>query len=147
MFEEQMVERIMTFMEKEGYAAFPQIPLFLGKIDFVGINTDSECLVIESKVSNWKKALKQALRYGYGAEKAYVALPRRTAKNVERRHRTVFERYELGLIEVSEDANILISCKSKTPSSIFKQIILTEIQRRKTRSLRRIAKFKEKCEE
>lgn len=147
MFEEQMGERIITFMEEEGYAAYPQIPLFLGKIDFVGINRDSEFLVVESKVSNWKKALKQALRYGYGAEKAYVALPTPTAKNVERRHRVAFERYKVGLIEVSKDVSILISCKTKTPSLIFKRIILSEIQKRKARSLERIAKFKEKCKE
>lgn len=145
MFEEQMGDKIISFIQKEGYTAFPQIPLFLGKIDFVGINEDSECLIIESKVKKWKKALKQALRYGYGAEKAYIALPAPTARNIERKHREVFENYEVGLIEISKEVNVLIPCRTKIPSSIFKQIILSEAQKRQVMSGIRIAKFRERC--
>jgi len=144
MFEEQMGDKIISFIQKEGYKVFPQIPLFLGKIDFVGINRDSECLVIEGKIKKWKRALKQALRYGYGAEKAYIALPTPTARNVEKKHRELFENYEVGLIEVSKEVNVLIPCKIKTPSLIFKKIILTEVQKRESMSRVRIARFRER---
>lgn len=147
MFEEQMGDQIASFIKKKGYKVFPQIPLFLGKIDFVGINVDSECLIIESKVNKWKKALKQALKYGYGAERAYVALPTPTARNIERKHRKMFENYKIGLIEVSEEVNILISCKIKKPSLIFKEIILREARERGVRSHERVAKFKERWKE
>ena len=139
-----MGDKIISFIQKEGYMVFPQIPLFLGKIDFVGINRNSECLVVESKVKKWKKALKQALRYGSGAEKAYVALPAPTARNVERKHRKVFENYEIGLMEVSGEVNIIIPCETKMPFSIFKEIILREVQEREVRSHERISRFKER---
>lgn len=144
MFEEQMEEKILSFIRKEGYAAYPQIPMFLGKIDFVGVNENSECLVIESKVKNWKKALKQALRYGYGAEKVYVALPTPTARNIEKKYREIFENYKIGLIEISKEVDVLISCKAKAPSVIFKQVILNKVEKRKVMSHQRIMKFKER---
>lgn len=147
MFEEQMGDPIISFAQREGYTVYPQIPLYIGKIDFVGINEDSECLIIESKVKNWRKALKQALRYGYGAEKAYIALPTPTARNVARRYREIFENYEVGLIEISDEVSILIHCRTKTPSPIFKRVILGEVQKRKVKSHERITKFKERTKE
>jgi len=143
-FEEQIAERIYSFLQEDGYTVFSQIPLFLGRIDFVGIKGDSECLVVETKVAKWKKALKQALRYGYGAEKAYVALPAPTASNLEKKHRETFEDHKIGLIEVSTEVNILIQCKTRTPSLLFKRIILKEIRKREISSRERILKFKEK---
>jgi len=134
MFEEQIGEKIYSFLQEEGYTTFPQIPLFLGKIDFVGINSDSECLVVETKIAKWKKALKQALGYGYGAEKAYIALPAPTASNIEKKHRATLEHYKIGLIEVSTDVTILIQSETKEPSLVFKEIILNEIQKREIRS-------------
>lgn len=144
MFEEQIGEGIYSFLQEEGYTVFPQIPLFLGTIDFVGIKEDSECLVVETKVSKWKKALKQALRYGYGAEKAYIALPAPTATNIAKEHIETFENYKIGLIEVSTEVKILIPCKTRTPSQLFKQIIMNEIKKREVRSRERISKFKER---
>mgnify|MGYP001243138479 CR=1 FL=1 len=60
MYEEQLYQGIVSFIEKEGYASYVQIPIFSGKIDLVGVK-NSECMVIESKRNHWKKALKQAL--------------------------------------------------------------------------------------
>lgn len=146
MFEEQMGDPIISFVQREGYSVFPQIPLFIGKIDFVGINEDAECLVIESKVKDWRKALKQALRYGYGAEKTYIALPTPTARNVARKYREMFENYDVGLIEISKEVNILIPCRNKDPSPVFKRIILGEVEKRIAKSRERIVKFKERFE-
>ncbi len=139
-----MNDRIKLFIQNEGYRVHSQIASFTGKIDFVGVNKNSECVVIESKVKDWKKALKQALRYGYGAEKAYVALPAPKARNVEKKHGRLFKNYNIGLIEISQDVKILISSKEKTPSFIFKQIILDETQKRKSQSRNRIEKFKKR---
>ena len=141
MFEEQLSQRIISFIQEEGYTPFVQIPHFMGRIDFVGIN-DSECIIIESKISKWKSALKQAIRYGYGAEKSYVALPSPTASYVASHFKEKFERYGIGLIDVSEIcAHVLIDCQNKTPSPIFKQIILGEAQDRLSKSQGRVGKF------
>lgn len=120
---------------------FVQIPHFMGRIDFLGIK-DSECIVIESKISKWKSALKQAIRYGYGAEKTYVALPSPTALYVASNFKEKFENYGIGLIDISEAcAIVLIDCPSKSPSPVFKQIILSEAYDRLNSSQRRIGDF------
>lgn len=123
-----MYESILTFLQREGYLPFVQVPHFSGRIDFVGIK-DSECLVIEGKVSKWKNGLIQALKYGYGAEEAYVALPKSVAGNIANRHGKTFEKYGVGIVEVGESSNIVLSCEHKTASPIFKQMILNEIQK------------------
>jgi len=142
-----MGDPIYSFIQEQGYSVYPQIPVFVGKADFVGINKDKECLIVESKVGKWEKALKQALRYGYGAEKAYIALPAPTASNVEKKYRKRFEDCEIGLIEVSEEVRVLIPCRIRTPSFIFKRLILSEVQKRATTSHEKISKFKERYRE
>lgn len=136
-----MYESILSFIQNEGYLPFVQIPHLIGCIDFVGIK-DSECLVIEGKVNKWKNALKQALKYGYGAEETYIALPNPTAGNVASKHRKTFEKYGVGIIEVAEITSIVLACERKMPSPIFKQMILNEIQRRKRRRDDRVVAFR-----
>ena len=141
MFEEQLSQGIITFIEDEGYIPFLEIPHFSGKIDFLGINS-SECLVIESKVSKWNDALKQAIRYGYGAERAYVALPAPTAGYVLNNFKEKFEFYGIGLIQASENsAIVLLKCKRKKASPIFKQILLEQARNRVRNSNSRVDKF------
>jgi len=139
-----MGDKIIAFIEREGYEYFVQVPLFLGRIDFVGVR-NSECLVIEGKVKDWKKAVAQALRYGYGAERTYVALPEPTARNTAKKHKVAFEKYGIGLIRVSERANVIIECEPKSPSFVFKQIILREVETRRNKSRERIGKLKDRC--
>lgn len=146
MFEELMCESVLSFIQKEGYLPFVQIPHLMGCIDFVGIR-DSECLVIESKVNKWKDALKQALKYGYGAEETYVALPDPTAKNVASKHGKTFEKYGVGIIEVAEATSIVLVCERKMPSPVFKQIILNEVQRRKRGRDGRVSAFRGRLKE
>lgn len=141
MFEEQLSQTIIAFIQEEGYTPFVQIPHFMGRIDFVGIN-DYECIVIESKIGKWKNALRQAVRYGYGAEKTYVALPSPTASYVARHFKEKFEQYGIGLIDANETgAIVLIDCRNKAASPIFKQIILNEAHDRLIRSQGRIGEF------
>jgi hypothetical protein len=128
-------------MQNEGYTPFLEIPHFEGKIDFLGINS-SECLVIEAKVNKWNKALKQAIRYGYGAEKAFVALPAITAKNVSKNYAQLFQAYGIGLIAIGEeDTKILIECKIKKPSGVFKKILIEQAQQRMQSSKNRVTEF------
>lgn len=143
MFEEQMYQGILSFIARQGYTSFVQVPLFAGKIDFVGVK-DYECLVIESKIAHWKKALKQALKYGHGAERVFVALPSPTSKYVAKTYKDTFEGYGVGIIDVSVDANVILDCAVKTPSMPFKQLILNEIEQRKLRSQNRVCSLKER---
>lgn len=138
MYEEQLQQSVLSFVEREGYTFFVQIPHLMGSIDVVGIK-GSECIVIETKVSKWKSALRQALGYGYGAEKSYIALPDPTAKNVLEKHREIFERYGIGIIEVSDSASIILASETKIPSPVFKQIILNQVHNRKLSQADRVS--------
>jgi len=141
MYEEQMAEAIISFIEEEGYTPLVQIPHLSGTIDFIGMNSN-ECIIIESKISKWKSALKQAVRYGYGAEKTFVALPTPTAEYVAKNFRQIFEKYGIGLIQVDENnTDVLIECKQNTPSPVFKKIITFEVEQRLEKSKDRIGKF------
>ena len=143
MYEEQLYQGIVSFIEKEGYASYVQIPIFSGKIDFVGVK-NSECMVIESKINHWKKALKQALKYGHGAERVFVALPSPTSKYVMENYKQTFEGYGVGIIDVSADTSIILDCMTKQPSTAFKRMILDEVEYRKIKSQNRVFKFKER---
>jgi hypothetical protein len=144
LFEEQLSQGVISFIQDEGYTPFMEIPHFTGKIDFLGINS-SECIVIESKVHKWKDALKQAIRYGYGAEKAYVALPHPTAEYVAGKFKEKFEFYGIGLIKVVDNhAVVLIDGKYKKPSIVFKEILLGQAQHRLQSSQSRITEFLER---
>lgn len=141
MYEEQLSEGIISFLIGKGYKPIVQVQHPTGSIDFVGVNS-SECIVIESKISKWKSALRQAIRYGYGAEKAYVALPPPTAEYVANNFRDAFEKYGVGLMQVAEsDVAILINCKSNIASPVFKRIILNEAEGRLLKSESRIQQF------
>ena len=141
MFEEQLSQGIISYIKSEGYTPLLEIPHFAGKIDFLGVNP-SGCIVIESKVSKWKDALKQPITYGYGAEKAYVALPSPTAGYVAKNFKEKFELYGIGLIEANENyAVVLIECKQKNASPIFKQILIDQAKERLQNSQNRVTKF------
>lgn len=146
MFEEIMEDVIISYLENQGYTSYLQIPYSLGKIDFVGIR-NNECIIIESKVKNWKKALKQSINYGYGADKAYVAIPHKTANFIKNNHASFFRRYNIGLLSISNEVEILIGCKEKIPSALFKNLILTEILKRSELSKNRVARLLEKYQD
>ena len=147
LFEEQLGQNIIAFMEKAGYTPFVEVPHFSGKIDFLGVNSN-ECIIIESKISKWKCALKQAIRYGYGADKAYVALPPPTALYVAINFKDQFRQYNIGLMEVGENhTNILIDSKRKSPSPVFKKILLCQANNRLKRSQKRVTKLVKRFKE
>lgn len=144
MYEVIMEDTIISYLEYHGYTPYVQIPFSLGKIDFVGIK-DNECIVIETKINNWKKGLKQTINYGYGAEKAYVATPLKTANYIVKNHSYLFKKYDIGLLGISKKVDIIIECNNRTPSQLFKNLILKKITKRHEKSKLRIEKFLEKC--
>jgi hypothetical protein len=131
-------------MVDEGYTPFLQVPHFSGKIDFLGVNSN-ECIIIESKISKWKCALKQAIRYGYGADKAFVALPSSVAIYVANNFKNQFEQYQVGLLEICENCtNMLIESDRKVPSPVFKRILLRQVSNRQKESRQRVTELIER---
>jgi hypothetical protein len=65
--------------------------------------TDS--VAIEAKLKDWKRALKQAYRYKWFADKSYVFVPSENI-NLPLANINLFEKYNVGLASVSETSGI-----------------------------------------
>ena len=143
MYEEQLRDPIIRFLTERGYRVYDQVPLFNGKIDFVGINNEDQCIVVEAKISKWKDAFKQALNYGYGADFVFVALPYKTAKYVVKNHSSIFTDYNVGIIGVEKTgAEILLPSNKHELSLIIKNKILNNTINRTKESVMRVQNFK-----
>ena len=66
---------------------------------------------IETKLSDWRCAFKQAALNQLAAQRSYVALPSRLASRLAASEADLFRRYDVGLISVDVTARILISPK------------------------------------
>lgn len=66
-------------------------------------------IAIEAKLSDWRAGIEQALRYKQYANEVYVAL---SAENVPKVDRQIFQKYNIGLMSVS-DGKLKISIKAK----------------------------------
>ena len=143
MYEEQLRDPIISFLSDSGFRVYDQIPLFNGKIDFVGINNQNQCIVIETKISKWKDALKQALSYGYGADYVYVAMPYKIAKYISENYFELFDDYNIGLIGVKEEkVEVFISSFKPDFSQTIKNKLMYNIEIRESNSEERIENLK-----
>lgn len=144
MLEIEMMDQLRDLLLDSGFEPYEQIRFLNGKIDFVGVK-DNSCVVIESKVNKWKDALRQIMRYGYGADMSYIALPMKTAQYVCKKHQDIFNTHRIGLISVNLDekrkAEILLTSSEKYCSPIYKKYLLSSIEERRLRSDNRIRNF------
>lgn len=65
-----------------------------------------ELWAFEAKMADWKKAVKQAYRYGNFANKTTVILPKKAAKNAQK-NLSVFRRLRVGLWSYDPDSSTL----------------------------------------
>jgi hypothetical protein len=72
-----------------------------------------ECLAIELKVNDWKRALKQAATYQVFANRSYVALHRARIR-AALKHRRLFEQLGVGLMSVRRDVAIEIEASQSS---------------------------------
>jgi len=143
MYEEQLRDPIISLLSEAGFKVYDQLPLFNGKIDFVGINDQNQCIVIEAKISKWKDAFKQALNYGYGADYVYIAMPNKIAHYVSDNYYDMFNQYRVGIISIKDGgAEILISSFKPEHSQVIKSKIIDNTNLRISNSEKRIKDFK-----
>jgi hypothetical protein len=73
-------------------------------------------VAVEAKLTDWRGAMEQALRYRAFANQTYVALPLALAERIEPTEREHFRLWRMGLIGVTEySARILIGCRRTSP--------------------------------
>jgi hypothetical protein len=89
--------------------AFAEVPFFGKHIDLVfGTSALLWLYAVETKLRDWRGALKQAALNQLAAQHSYVALPDRLAGKVADRDRQVFASYSVGLISVGSQAKIVV---------------------------------------
>ncbi len=103
-FEQQMFSPIKNLF-CDNYMICVEVPMAKKRIDIICERKDSgEIIAIEMKLSNWRKALKQAIVNQVGVNKSYVAISEKCAKNIDIE---LFRKYGVGLISVGEEAIII----------------------------------------
>ena len=92
--------------------AVAEVPFFGKRIDLLfGTPALLSLDAIETKLSDWRCAFKQAALNQLAAQRSYVALPSRLASRLAASEADLFRRYDVGLISVDVTARILISPK------------------------------------
>lgn len=86
-----------------------------------------DCIAIEAKLKNWKRALHQAYRYKWFAKKSFVILP---SDNIQpaKKQISLFEKYQVGLASLSktEGLDVLYTPESSEPISKNMNRLLNE---------------------
>lgn len=109
---------------KEGFVTFREGKYFSHK-KYASVLTDS--VAIEAKLTDWRRALKQAYRYKWFANKSFVFLPMENT-SAPQKNIHLFEQYNVGLAGVSKENGIevLFEPITEDPISIKMQISLNE---------------------
>ncbi len=92
---------------------------------YADLLTDS--IAIEAKLKDWRRALKQAYRYKWFANKSYVFLPQENI-NVPKKNLNIFKSYNVGLASISskDGLEVLFSPRDEAPVSNRMRIALNE---------------------
>lgn len=72
--EKDLISPLTHYFTKKGYKIALEVPIYRNRIDMVAYNKFT-MIAIELKIKNWKRALKQATYYQFGADFTYVAMP------------------------------------------------------------------------
>lgn len=99
---------IMRLFRRRRYA-FAEVPYFGKRVDLLFATGGLRKLdAVESKIDDWRTALKQAALNQLFAQRCYVALPEAVGRRLADDDRRLFSRYHVGLIVVAEDAQVEI---------------------------------------
>ena len=91
-YEYELYPPIVDYLKNEGYNYYEEIKFLTRYIDLVG-HKGKRLVAIEVKVSNWQKALQQALACRLCAHESYIAL---SEKYVHRVRLDILKEYGIG---------------------------------------------------
>jgi len=98
--ERDLTGPVASYFRDLGYAVFGEVEIAGRWADLVAVS-EREVVAVELKVSAWREAIRQAMAYQLGADRAYVAMPLAEAHGAYR-GRFAFEREGVGLIAVDD---------------------------------------------
>lgn len=98
--EEDLREPVRTFLSEQGYTVRDEVWINGRIADLYAYRGDDEPVAVELKLTNWKKAVRQAQAYQLGAVYTYIALPVIHVSKVLRRSQALKSR-NVGLLGVA----------------------------------------------
>jgi len=121
---EKKIHSSLESLMSEGFVIYREGRYFSHK-KYANILTDS--IAIEAKLKDWKRALKQAYRYKWFANKSFVFLPCENL-SIPKDNIHLFKKYNVGLAGVSKDLGIEVIYEpiSENPISGKMSIALNE---------------------
>ena len=111
--ERDLLGPVASHFQDLGYEAFAEVEIAGRWADFVAVS-DEELIAVELKLRAWREAIRQAMAYQLGADRAFVAMPLVEAHQAYR-GRFAFEREGIGLLAV-DDAERVRTVLNPAPS-------------------------------
>jgi hypothetical protein len=126
-FECELYPPIVDYLKNNGYDYYEEIKFLTRYIDLLA-HKKKKLVAIEVKVSNWQKALQQALACRLCAHESYIAL---SEKFIHRVQLDILKEYGIGLIAVKENSIEIIQKpkKSKIIHKSVKKEVLEQIEK------------------
>lgn len=130
---------IHLFSEKK--YVFIEVPYFRKRVDIVFASSSLKNLyAVETKIFDWRSAVKQATMNQLFAQLSYVALPDWRIGKLNRNIFEIFRRYQVGLISVRKDAEIVIPARrngyfNRKHYRLIKYVLKNSITHHKPRSI------------
>jgi hypothetical protein len=106
LFERELLAPVSGFLRQKGCSVIlPELIFFDRGIDLYGISAGRRktTYAVELKLTDWRKALRQAAIYQLCSDYSYVALPVRTAHSVDA---DLFKGSGVGLLSVHPDNTV-----------------------------------------
>ena len=102
------------YFRENGFLTQEEVPFLLKVADLLCFHEGTgECVAIEVKVRDWRKALKQALVYQMMADRVYIAMSNKYIKSVDCK---LLEENSVGLISLDINGTVkLISEAALSP--------------------------------
>jgi hypothetical protein len=99
--ESQLLVPVARFAKLKGFGLQAvELPFYEYRIDLYGYSRRRNATVaIELKLTDWRRALRQALLYQLCSDLVYIAMPARSAKRVEV---SELREYGIGLISIND---------------------------------------------
>jgi hypothetical protein len=113
-FEEELRPSVKQWVIDQGLEPKDEIPT-CGKIpDILGVKDDEIKVAIEMKLSNWQRALYQAIIYTTFTNKSYVAMPQKKEKIIKK-NIDEFKRWGIGVLLVGHNNKVFELQSPSTP--------------------------------
>jgi hypothetical protein len=104
MRESSIVRTVSAYLSARRFEVAIEYPFLQRHVDIVGFDRGrNKVVAVEAKVSNWQRAISQAVSCLLFADEVYIAMPAIFAHRVDR---TELRRFGIGLLEVRSEVSI-----------------------------------------